>query len=191
MNSAELLTRYSEGGSEEAFGELVRRHADLVFSVAKRRVSSAALAEEAAQIVFMRLASIKPRLSSEPALLGWLHRTTLHVSIDLVRSETRRRIREEKSMQDVVLDEEPVWHEIVPVLDEALDRLKDDERNILLMRFFDRKPFAEVGAAFQISEDAAKMRVARALEEVAGVARWTKSVLYRGCAGSAFAQSRD
>src|SRR5687767_2062235 len=166
MNSAELLTRYNQGGSEEPFGELVRRHADLVFSVAKRRLGSAALAEEAAQIVFMRLASSKPRLNSEHAILGWLHRTTLHVSIDLVRSETRRRIREEKSMQDVVTDEEPLWQEIVPVLDEALDRLKDDEQTILLLRFFDRKPFAEVGAAFHISEDAAKMRVARALEKL-------------------------
>src|SRR5688500_9669336 len=104
MNSAELLTRYNQGGSEERFVDLMRRHAAVVFSVAKRRLGSAALAEEAAQIVLKRLASRKPSLNSEHSILGWLHRTTLHVSIDLVRSETRRRIREEKSMQDVVTD---------------------------------------------------------------------------------------
>src|SRR4051812_4248000 len=61
MNSAELLMRYRDTGSDEAFTELVRRYTDLVFSVAKRRLGNAALAEEAAQVVFMRFAQVRPR----------------------------------------------------------------------------------------------------------------------------------
>jgi RNA polymerase sigma factor (sigma-70 family) len=166
MNSAQLLTRFCKTGSNEAFTELVRRHSDLVFSIAKRRLGSAALAEEIAQVVFVRLARIRPQLSSDYALLGWLHRTTLHVSIDFVRAEARRRIREEKSMESAGSDDNSRWQELTPFLDEALDRLKDEERGILLLRFFDRKPFTEVGMAYRISEDAAKMRVARALEKL-------------------------
>jgi RNA polymerase sigma factor (sigma-70 family) len=166
MNSAELLARYRDDTSEEAFAELVQRYADFVFSVAKRRLGRAELAEEAAQVVFLRLATTKPRLLNDHAVLGWLHRTAFHVSIDLLRAESRRRIREEKSMQNVQTDDEPVWHEIVPLLDEALDKLKDEERSILLLRFFERKAFAQVGAVFNISEDAAKMRTARALDKL-------------------------
>ena len=129
MNSAELLARYREEGSEEAFAEIVRRYAGLVLSVAKRQLGSPALAEEAAQVVFARLAERGPRLSSEQGLSGWLHRTALHVSIDCVRSESRRRAREEKSMDlKSTNDDDDTWRELVPFLDTALDRLKEEER---------------------------------------------------------------
>jgi hypothetical protein len=68
MNSAELLAQYRDKGSEEAFAELVRSYTSLVFSVAWRRLGSAALAEEAAQAVFARFAQAKPKLSSEYAV---------------------------------------------------------------------------------------------------------------------------
>src|SRR5689334_14208167 len=98
MNGCELLDEFRERRSETAFAELVRRYADLVFSVAKRRLNGDSLAEEVAQLVFMRLAKGPPKLSSEAALLVWLHRTSVHVAIDLWRSESRRRAREEKAV---------------------------------------------------------------------------------------------
>ena len=94
MNGSELLRHYREHASENAFSELVRRFGDLVYSVAKRRVQEAAVAEEVAQIVFTRLAKSAPNFSSDAELVAWLHRTTLHVAIDAWRSETRRRNRE-------------------------------------------------------------------------------------------------
>lgn len=174
MNGALLIAKYRDAGSEEAFADLVRGYTDFVFSVAKRRLQSAALAEEAVQEVFVRLARLKPRFETDHAMLGWLHRTTLHVSIDLVRSEQRRKLREDQSMPEEHADEDSLWQELVPCLDEALDKLRDEERAILLLRFFEKRPFVEVGSAFQIGEDAAKMRVARALEKLRKMLREQK-----------------
>src|SRR5687768_17869672 len=94
MNGTDLLAEFRERRSEEAFRELVLRNTNLVFSAAKRRVSSASLAEEITQIVFIRLAKAAPKVGGDAELAAWLHRTTVHASIDLWRSEIRRRNRE-------------------------------------------------------------------------------------------------
>src|SRR4051812_38415725 len=99
MNGPALITEFKASGSNAAFSELVRGYANLVHSVAKRRLNIHSLAEDATQIVFARLATNPPRLKLERELVAWLHRTTVHVSIDLWRKETRRSEREREAAQ--------------------------------------------------------------------------------------------
>jgi prepilin-type processing-associated H-X9-DG protein len=70
-------------------------------------------------------------------------------------------MREETSAET-----ESLWREIEPRLDELVWRLRAQERDVLLLRFYQRKNMAEVGAALGISEDAAKKRVSRAVENL-------------------------
>jgi RNA polymerase sigma factor (sigma-70 family) len=162
MSETELLNAFRKEQSEEAFAELVRRYAGLVYSVAKRRLANAALAEDITQIVFIRFAKTPPRVRSHGELVAWLHRTTLNVAIDAWRSETRRRSREQ---QVAVMEPgtNTAWEDISPKLDEALNQLNDEDRQALLLRFFGRKAMRDVGVALGVSEDAAKMRVSRAV----------------------------
>jgi RNA polymerase sigma factor (sigma-70 family) len=166
MNGCELLDEFRERQSETAFAELVRRYTDLVFSVAKRRLNVDSLAEEVAQLVFMRLAKAPPKLSSEAALLGWLHRTSVHVAIDLWRADSRRRAREEKAVQMQSIEANENVSQLALEVDEALNELTDADRHALLLRFFDGRKMRELGEALGISEDAAKMRVSRSLERL-------------------------
>ncbi len=165
----ELLRMFQTDRSEAAFAGLVRQYSGLVYSVARRRLPNATLAEDITQIVFIRLAQSPPRVGTAAELAAWLHRTTLHVAIDTWRAETRRHSREQRA---AVLENESVpaegslWEEISPQLDAALDQLDDDDRQALLLRFFSSKPMREIGASFGISEDAAKMRVRRALDRL-------------------------
>src|SRR5258708_22193637 len=98
MSEYELLHAFRTKRSEEAFAELVRRYAGLVYSVAKRRLANAALAEDITQIVFIRFAKAPPKVQSHGELVAWLHRTTINVAIDTWRSETRRRTREREAI---------------------------------------------------------------------------------------------
>jgi RNA polymerase sigma factor (sigma-70 family) len=168
MNGTDLLTAYRTSRSEGAFTELVRRYTSLVYSAALRRLADASLAEEASQTVFLRLAKAAPKLSNDAALVAWLHRTTVHVAIDLWRSEIRRRTREQHSaaMQPASAEDTPLWNAVAPQLDEALDQLSDEDREAVLLRFFAQKRMREVGQALGVSEDAAKMRVSRAIDRL-------------------------
>jgi RNA polymerase sigma factor (sigma-70 family) len=166
MNGVELLRQFREEESQDAFAELVRGYVDLVFSVAQRRLGNPALAEEAAQSVFSRLASHVPSFPSEPALLGWLHRTTVHVAIDTWRNETRRRAREEKAASMHPTNDQSNDSPLIAELDEALNDLSEQDRQTLLLRFFQGRKMRELGDFLGISEDAAKMRVNRSLERL-------------------------
>ncbi len=167
MNGTELLAEFRATRAETAFSELVRRYTNLVYSIANRRVYDMSLAQEVTQLVFIRLAKGPPKLESEAQLLAWLHRATVHVSIDLWRSETRRRAREQYAgAMQTDRTEEVAWNEMSPVLDEALDALDNSDREILLLRFFEQKTMADLGRILEVSEDAAKMRVSRALNRL-------------------------
>ncbi len=183
MNDIELLQAFLGNRSEQAFSELVSRYAGLVYSTAKRRLPNLSLAEDITQMVFIRFAKNPPRVKTSAELAAWLHRTTINVSIDLWRSETRRRARE---LQAVIMEtpasDTIVWEEISPKLDEALNQLNDEDRQALLLRFFSRKTMHEVGATLGVSEDAAKMRVSRAVDRLrtqmgATATAWTVAVL--------------
>lgn len=168
MNTSELLTNYRKTGSEAAFTSLLRQYTNLVYSVAKRRLSDQSLAEEVTQTVFMRLAKSPPNLKHDGELASWLHRTTIHVAIDVWRSETRRRTREQQAaaMQTLTAADSQLWKDMTPHLDEALNQLADEDRQAVLLRFFDRKPMRDIGGILGVSEDAAKMRVSRALDRL-------------------------
>jgi len=55
------------------------------------------------------------------------------------------------------------WAQLQPILDEAMAGLKDGDRDVLLLRFFEGQAFAEIGRRLGVTEDAARMRVDRAL----------------------------
>ncbi|MDO8541064.1 MAG: sigma-70 family RNA polymerase sigma factor [Opitutaceae bacterium] len=166
-----LLRRYAEERSESAFAELVRRHLDLVYSAALRRTGGDPhRAADAVQQVFTRLARDARRLASHTVLTAWLYTATRNAAIDLLRAETRRRAREQEAhvMHDLI--SEPVrdveWEKLRPVLDGVVDELGETDRAVVLLRFFDRRSFAEVGAALNVSTDAARMRTERALDKL-------------------------
>lgn len=170
---AELLRRYSDERSEAAFAELVRRHLDVVHSAALRQVGgNSAAAADIAQAVFTELARQANRLARHPALVGWLYTATHRLAVRQVRDETRRqrREREAHAMHEAHRSPDPEadWSRLAPVLDEAMHELAEADRLALLLRHFEQRPFADVGARLGLSENAARMRVDRALDRLRG-----------------------
>jgi RNA polymerase sigma factor (sigma-70 family) len=174
MTDQELLRRYATQGAEEAFAELVQRHLDLVYSAALRQLNGDAhLARDAAQLVFVDLARKARSLADRPVLAGWLFMGTRFAAAKLVRSEQRRRTREKEAhvMNELTREESAPadWGQVRPVLDEALGALSEADRDAILLRYFEGRPFAEVGARLGLAENAARMRVERAVDKLRGL----------------------
>ena len=171
VDDGALLREYAQSGSEDAFAELVRRHLDLVYSTALRAVNGdEPLAKDVCQSVFIDLSRKASRLCNHSVLTGWLYTSACFASAKAVRSEQRRRAREQKAdtMQEPAARsaEEPDWQKIQPVLDSLMLGLKDSDREALLLRYFEKRSLADVGNKLGLSENAARMRVERALERL-------------------------
>jgi RNA polymerase sigma factor (sigma-70 family) len=166
-----LLREFARNNSESAFAEIVSRHVNLVYSVALRQVRDTHLAEEITQAVFIILARKADSLGDKTILSGWLCRTARYASANALTIQRRRQRRErEAHMQSILNEAEPMheetWNQIAPLLDDAMEQLGQKDHDALVLRFFENKNFAEVGATLGASEDAAKMRVNRALEKL-------------------------
>jgi RNA polymerase sigma factor (sigma-70 family) len=171
MTDTELIQAYVERQSETAFAELVNRHLGFVYSSALRQVENPDLAADVAQSVFLLLARKAPVLRREVLLLGWLFRTTRFIAARARRSEQRRQHREhEAAAMNLQIQSSPqdeaLWREISPHLDDAIAALSEVDRRAVLLRLFERKPLREVGGQLGLSEDAAKKRVSRALDKL-------------------------
>lgn len=164
----DLLRKFAEGNSEEAFETLVSRHVNMVYFAALRKTVNPHAAEEISQAVFIILAKKAGSLRSGMILSGWLYQTARLTAGNFLRNEIRRAHREQEAyMQSLDQDTgAETWQQIAPHLDDALGQLGDKDRNAIVLRFFEGKSFQEVGAAFGASENAAKKRVAYALEKL-------------------------
>lgn len=165
----QLLRNYAEDRSEAAFAELVRRHLDFVHSAALRIVNDPHLAKDVSQGVFVALAKNAGRLTNHQVLSGWLHRTARNIAAQTIRTEVRRRHREqEAATMNVPSETDAPWQEIAPQLDAALADLSDSDRDAVLLRYFENKPAQEMAAILGISAEAAQKRVNRAVEKLRG-----------------------
>jgi RNA polymerase sigma factor (sigma-70 family) len=170
-NDNELLREYARTASEAAFAELVQRHVNMVYATALRETDGdTPLAEELAQQVFVELSRKAPSLVRHPALAGWLYTCARLTAANTRRAEDRRQRRqlEYQTMSDALSSESPesTWRQVRPVLDDTMRELGEKDRAAIVLRFFENQSLQEVGSQLGLNENAARMRVDRALKKL-------------------------
>lgn len=167
-----LLRRYVANPADEtAFRALVERHLNFVYSAALRQVNGDVhLAKDVTQLVFTDLARKASALTSHRVLVAWLFVSARYAAAKLVRGERRRQARELAAvkMNEIITStaDEFDWTRLRPVLDQVLSELNEGDREAILLRFFEGRGFAEVGAQLRVNENTARMRVERALDKL-------------------------
>jgi RNA polymerase sigma factor (sigma-70 family) len=159
-----LLDRYSRRGDPEAFAELVRRYAGLVYGTCLRTTGNPQDAEDVAQECFLELARKSNRIGT--SLPGWLHQVAKCKSIDLVRREVRRKTREDKAVVETGPQSEPAWAEILPYVDDALAALPEILRAVVLLHYFDGLSQKEIAERLGISQATVSRDLNRSVSEL-------------------------
>jgi len=175
MTDSELLRQYVHEGSQDAFTQLVTRHVDVVYSAARRQArGDASLAEDITQQAFILLANKANTISADVLLGGWLYNAARLIARDLLRKQQTRSRHEQKAaaMADQIRNsaandgKKDVWHDAEQILDDMLEKLDEPTRGLIVLRYFEEKSAREVAARLNISEDAARKRVNRAVEQL-------------------------
>jgi RNA polymerase sigma factor (sigma-70 family) len=175
-NDMDLVREFARRNSEAAFTELVRRHLNLVYSVARRCTGNDGDAQDVTQAVFIILARKAAGLRERTLLTGWLYETTRFAAARLLRTNARRHAREQEAyMQSTLngggdapseLGHEKIWRQLSPHLEAAMSRLSERDRALLVLRFYENKSGPEAAALLGIREDTAHKCVARAIEKL-------------------------
>ena len=170
MTDLELLSQYAESRSETAFSELVQRHSHWIRSAAKRLVRDEHLADDVTQATFLALAQNAGRWRTGASFSSWLFRVVRYTAYSALRGERRRRHREQEvaAMSSKIGPEAPTdeWSAVAPMLDDLVSHLWATDRQAILLRFYQQRSFSDIGRDMGISEEAARKRVARAVEKL-------------------------
>jgi RNA polymerase sigma factor (sigma-70 family) len=172
-----LLDAWRKHGDRAAMDTLVRRHIHFVYGAARRQVRDSTLAQDVTQAVFMLLMQKSPALRCDAALAVWLHRTTGYACANAKRMKLRQLRREWRAsrpeLDDPVSDTATARVDaadeqaaMLPILDEAIERLGRDERRGVILCYFQQRTFRQIGATLGITEEAARKRVSRAIDRM-------------------------
>jgi RNA polymerase sigma factor (sigma-70 family) len=168
MEDWKQLAEYVKSGSESAFESVVNEHLQMVYATALRKTGNRDAAEEVTQSTFIVLTEKAKTLTPSGSLGAWLHRTALlkskeRIKKDILQAERLQKLKEHGMPNQ---DSQNAWKTILPLLDDAVDTLREDDRQLLLLRFFQKRSLREVGVTLGIGEDAARKRVRRTVEKL-------------------------
>ncbi len=162
-SDVEILKLWSSGNAD-AFAELVRRYAPLVYSAALRVLRNSADAEDIAQQCFLELAQRPPAIRS--TLAGWLHRLATHRALNHLRGEKRRAEREAAFEATRAAADGEAWEPIGDAIDEAITALKPGLRDVIAHRFLLGESPEDVARALGIAERTVRHRQQQGVEAI-------------------------
>jgi len=162
------ISRYQENALAEAY----RRHAGAVFGLARRLLANPTMAEEIVQEVFVRLWNQPEKFDPERgALRSYLLAQCHGRAVDLLRSETSRRAREERDALHTAEAGYDLEREVLDItaaeqVKRALDRLTEDERKAIELAYLGGHTYREVATMLHEPEGTVKSRIRSGLKKM-------------------------
>lgn len=158
-----LLRRFTQTGDAEAFSEITRLYAGMVFGTCLRVTGDVECARDATQDTFFQLLKQAGKVTG--SLGGWLHQVATRRAVDLVRRDSARHQRERAFAAEAV-QKTDVWADISPIVDEAMNEIEPGQRDLLLRHFLQGESTVQMAATEGVSQPTMSRRVEGALEKL-------------------------
>ncbi len=181
-----LLQRFVCGGDPAAFNEIVRRHAGLVYGTCLRVLSDADQAADATQETFFQL--VRKAHEVKGSVAAWLHRVAVGKAVDQIRSDARRRSREQ-TYANARLESDATWGQVRPHVDEALSRLDDRTRELLLRHYLEGQSMTALAEEWGVSRPTVSRHIESGLAKLRAGLRDRGVLVTAGGLGVALAEN--
>jgi RNA polymerase sigma factor (sigma-70 family) len=164
----ELLRAYACDARDESFAPLMNRHRDWIFAAARRRLRDDHLADDVTQAVFVLLAEKASKLAGKKhnSLTAWLFHVMHFACARTLRSRSRREKHEREKPFESRDMPPPIDDVLLLLLEDTIAQLPPIDRDAIVRRFYQQQDFAGIGVALNITPEAARKRLTRALANI-------------------------
>jgi RNA polymerase sigma factor (sigma-70 family) len=167
------LVARAVAGERAAFAQLVERHYDFIYRVACKWLGKRQDAEDIAQEVCAKLASVIKSFDGRSAFTSWLYRITLNAVRDSQRSN-KRRDRKHDGFADVHPEDEPPEQEDATAARElwaAVQTLPPQQREAVMLVYAEEMSHAEAGTIMGCKEATVSWHIHEAKKTLRGLLR--------------------
>ena len=168
----EQCVAQARGGDASAFEELVRTYEAPVYRLALRMCGGRAEdAQEVAQEAFLAAWRGLPRFRGQCRFSSWLYKLTANAAVDHLRREKRRpaAVPLENAGEPVdphTPQEELERRELHRAVQQALDRLTPEHREVLILREIHQLRYDEIADSLSLDVGTVKSRISRARKQL-------------------------
>lgn len=159
-SDSQLLARAKEG-DDSAFTELVRRHQNNIYRLAYGYLGEREAARDAAQEVFLKAFQGLPYFQSDSQFSTWLYSICKNHCLNILRHE---RLADKIDPPETASAKNSLPLKIR--LKKLLGQLKDEHRDILILRYYQDLKYEQIARTLDISLNTAKVRLFRAKAEL-------------------------
>ena len=180
---AELVERFKSGDAD-AFSDIVQRYQHRVYTLALRWMRDPVIAEEVAQDVFIALYRSLNRFRGDSKLSTWVYRVVVNHCKNRLQYRKRRHMERHEPLEGTRTEDGPARelpsHDPGPdagqhrseaerLIHDALGRLDEDQRQVIVLRDIEDLSYDEIGAILDVPRGTVKSRLHRARAQLATV----------------------
>lgn len=171
----ELISLFKETGGDKVFKELYIRYKDMIYSYIRNFLYKTPenIAEELLNDVFIRVYLKLTELKEANAFKYWLFKITRTICLNYIKSfkgdyisldnELNPIKTNDLSDQRINIEEDYLSHELTDILYNEINKLEKQEREIIILKYFDKLTYEEIAEITNISVRTAKRKVEKCL----------------------------
>lgn len=159
-----LFEKWARGRDARAFKSLAGKYAGMVYATCARVLGNGSDAEDAAQECFIALAGMKT--GPRGPMGAWLHQVATKQALQRLRSDRRRKKREERFAQSRPSHTEIQWNDLAEYVDEAIAELPALLREAIVAHFLEDQTLTAIAQREEVTHSAISQRVQRGVEGI-------------------------